>query len=193
MMGFVRKLHLYTGLGLLSFVVMYFITGYVLVHEGMFPRSNPTRTTWGERLDYQGPDDLNAWAKYLQRKFALRGKLGRVREMKDGKVSYSYFRPGYSFDVVVSADRERAEITQTESGFRNLMVGYHRIHGYGGNWLYCLWSFMYDLACVACVVFAMTGIVIWYPTRRHDRLGWLFLGIGFGLTAAMTLYLMYTP
>jgi len=193
MVRFLRKLHLYTGLGLLSFVVMYFLTGYVLVHDGVFPRSDPTKATWGERLDYQGPDDVNAWAKYLQRKFTLRGKQGRIREMKDGKVSYAYFRPGYSFDVVVSADRERAEITQTESGFRNLMVGYHRIHGYGDNWLYCLWSFMYDLASGACILFAMSGIVIWYPTRRRDRLGWLFLGIGFGLTAAMILYLMHAP
>jgi len=191
MMRLNRKIHLYTGLGLLTFVVMYFITGWVLMHEGIFPHKDPVNTTWMEKLEYQGPDSREAWADYLQHEFSLRGKQGRIREMKDGRVSYQYFRPGYAFEVVVSADRETAEITESQWGFRNLMVGYHRIHGYGDGWLYNIWSFMYDLASLACIVFAISGIVIWYPTRRRDRLGWLFLGIGFGLTTVMTLYLMY--
>jgi hypothetical protein len=179
-----RKLHLYSGLGLLAFVVM---------HEKLFPHKDPTKTTWLEKLDYQGPPETDAWSDYLQTHFELRGKRGRVREMKDGRVSYSYFRPGYGFEVLVSADKTKAEITDTSWGFRNLMVGYHRVHGYGGSWLYYLWSFMYDLASVACIVFAVTGIVIWYPTRRYDKLGWLFLGTGFGLTTVMILYLMWAP
>lgn len=189
----IRKLHLYTGLGLLSFVLMYFFTGYVLVHERMFPHADPTKTTWVESLDYDGPDDIEARSQYLQGSFGLRGKPGRIRELNDGRVSYSYARPGYNFEAVVSTNRQTAEITRTEWGFRNLMVGYHRVHGYGGSWIYYLWSAMYDMASAACIVFAVTGVVMWYPTRRHDRLGWLYLAVGFGLTTAMILYLMYAP
>lgn len=193
MMKLNRKLHLYSGLGLLAFVVMYFFTGWVLMHEEIFPHRDPTRTTWLERLDNRSIRDMNSWADYLQSEFGLRGKQGRVREMEDGRVSYSYYRPGYNFEVVVSADKMWAEITETEWGFRNLMIGYHRVHGYGDSWLYYLWSVMYDLASAACILFAITGIIIWFPTRRRDKLGWLFLGAGFGLTAVMILYLMWAP
>ena len=193
MMMLNRKLHLYSGLGLLAFVLMYFFTGWVIMHEELFPHRDPTEITWIEQLDYQGPQDTESWSDYLQSEFDLRGKRGRVRELKDGQVSYSFYRPGFAYEVVVSAAQTKAEITETRWGFRNLMVGYHRVHGYGDGWLYYLWSFMYDLASVACILFAVTGIVIWLPTRRKDPVGWLFLGAGFGLTTVMILYLMLAP
>ena len=188
-----RKIHLYSGLGLLSFVVMYFFTGFVMIHPGIFPAQDPVITSWSEKLDYQGSDDPEAWSDFLQRRFALRAQPDLSRQLEDGRVRCLYQRPGVQFEAFVSADRQTVEIKRTDWDFKRLMIGYHRVKGYNGSWLYYLWSFMYDLASTACIVFAVTGILIWYPTRRRDRLGWLFLGTGFGLTLATTLYLMYAP
>jgi hypothetical protein len=172
---------------------MYFFTGFVMFHPVLFPSEDPVKTSWSERLEYTGSDDPEAWSDFLQSTFALRGQPGRSRELEDGRVSCVYQRPGVRIEAFVSVDRQTVEITRTEWGFRRLMVGYHRVHGYSGSWLYYLWSLMYDLASAACIVFAVTGILIWYPRRNRDRLGWLFLGTGFGLTLATILYLMYTP
>ena len=37
MYDLIRKIHLYTGLTLLAFVLMYFVTGYVMIHHDLFP------------------------------------------------------------------------------------------------------------------------------------------------------------
>ena len=85
------------------------------------------------------------------------------------------------------------EITESDLGFRGAMVGYHRMIGYSGGWLYVLQTLFYDLASAASIVFGITGIVMWYISRSRYRLGWVFLSAGFGLTLVMILYLMLAP
>ena len=40
-----RKIHLYAGLAILTFVIMYFVTGYPMIHGKWFPNPGPVETT----------------------------------------------------------------------------------------------------------------------------------------------------
>ena len=46
----IRKIHQYTGLMLLAFVAMYFVTGYVIVHHDWFGEKPAVKTERTETL-----------------------------------------------------------------------------------------------------------------------------------------------
>ena len=138
-------------------------------------------------------DPPEAWSSYIQDKFNIHGKRQPVRELKDGSLRINFFHPGYGTEALVAPDRQSVQITTTAGHFRYLMVGFHRTHVYGAGPLYDFWCFLYDLASASCIVFALTGILIWYTARQRDPWGWPCLLSGFGLTLMMCLYFMYMP
>ena len=67
----IRSLHLFTGMSLLIFVVMYFVTGYVMIHRDWFGNPDPASAVRTETLEYTGDETLDAWAVYLQNTYGL--------------------------------------------------------------------------------------------------------------------------
>jgi hypothetical protein len=80
--------------------------------------------------------------------------------------------------------------TQNENAIET-MVGFHRLHGYGGGNVYNVWAFFYDLASLSLILFAFTGIYLCYTLTKRQLLGWNFLGFSYGYAAITILYLMY--
>jgi hypothetical protein len=83
----IRRIHLYTGVGLLAFVVMYFVTGYVLIHHDWFPASEPVKTTREEVLTAATGASPEQYSALLQRQFGLSGKRQPPVRMKAGRVT----------------------------------------------------------------------------------------------------------
>ena len=90
----------------------------------------------------------------------------------------------------LDAERKQVVIEYSNLSFRGTMVGYHRIFGYGTNLVWDLWALMYDLASAGCIVFAISGVWIWATARERDRVSWVMLFTGVGVTLAMVFYLM---
>ncbi len=188
-----RKIHLYSGLILMTFVVMYFVTGYVMVHHDWFPHAEPVATTRTEPLEFAAVEDPKAYSLYLQQTFDLRGKRQEPRRGDDGSWRFRYFRPGTFHEAVVAADGKSVTITSRDETAHATMVGYHRLHGYGGGWLYDVWAVLYDLASLSMILFAISGIYLWYRLTRRKLVGWIFLGVSYGYAGMTILYLMYAP
>ncbi|HCL27287.1 MAG TPA: hypothetical protein DIC52_02490 [Candidatus Latescibacteria bacterium] len=134
-----RKVHLYSSLVLLTFVVMYFVTGYIMVHHSWFPDPTPFKSACTEPLSYAGPMDPEV--------------------MEDGGWRFRYARPGTFHEAVVTAAGDSVHIFRREEDARTTLVGFHRLHGYGGGWLYDIWVVFYDLASLALILFPLTGIL----------------------------------
>jgi hypothetical protein len=188
-----RKIHLYAGLVILAFVVMYFVTGYLWIHRNWFPNPEPLKTTRTEMLVYTGPKEPAAYSSYLQETFDLRGKPTQPRRLNDGSWEFRYFRPGTVYEAVVAPAGDSVRIMTREENAADTMVGFHRLHGYGGEKLYSVWALLYDLASFSLIVFAFTGIYLWYRLTKKKLLGWIVLGISYGYAAVTILYLMYAP
>jgi hypothetical protein len=188
-----RKIHLYTGLAILAFVIMYFITGYVIIHQNWFPNPEPLKTMRIEPLVYTGPKEPVAYAIYLQETFKLWGKVTRQRRLTDGSWEFRYSRPGTAYEVVVAKAGDSVRITTVEENAIETMVGFHRLRGYGSQRLYNMWSLLYDLASFSMIVFAFTGIYLWYKLTKKKLLGWICLAISYGYAAVTGLYCMYAP
>jgi len=80
----VRKIHLYAGLAAASFLMMYFLTGFAMIHEKWFPQTEPERTVRTERLGVTGNLSPEEMASQLERRFGLRGKRMEPSGLADG-------------------------------------------------------------------------------------------------------------
>ena len=189
----IRKIHLYTGLSLLTFVGMYFVTGYVMIHGSWFPTLEIQRTLRLEPLSGAKEMSPEACAVYLQDRFGLRGKRLPPQQLKDGRWRFRYAHPGVAYEATVSSGRDSVQIARSDETFLRLMNSYHRLRGYGGGWLYDLWSLLYDLASLAMILFPISGIYMWYKLTRRRWPGWVLLGLSFSFAAVTVLYLVYAP
>ncbi len=192
MYPWIRRIHLFTGLFLLVFVLMYFVSGYLMIHEKWFQRGEPLKTTRNERLTYAGDLSTTDFAGYLEHTFGVRGKRQPPRRRPDGSWQFNYVRPGVNHEVVVSPSGQEVTITRSQFGAVGLAHGLHRLHGYGGGWLYDLWAVVYDLASGAMILFALTGIFLWHQSTVIRWPGWLCLVLSFGFTTAMLLYFLWS-
>jgi len=189
----IRSLHLFTGMSLLIFVVMYFVTGYVMIHRDWFGNPDPASAVRTETLEYTGDETLDAWAVYLQNTYGLTGQIESRRRFRDGRMEIVYLRPGTVYRAEVSADRKTVRITENKGSWQRTMILFHRLHGYHGTWLYILWAVMFDLASISLIVFALTGIYMWYKLTVRRLAGWIMLGLSYSFTGGYILYLLYAP
>ena len=185
-----RRIHLFTGLILLVFVAMYFISGYIIIHAEWFGGREPKTSTRTEAVDL--PPNLTdaALVSVVQQALELRGQSSTPEHRKDGSIRINFTRPGTVFQVSIAPGNRQATITLKSFGFAGIANGMHRLRGYHGGWLYWIWSLMYDLASFALIVFAFTGVILWYKSTMHRGIGWACLATSFGFTTAMILYLM---
>ena len=186
----IRKIHLYAGFALMAFLLMYFITGYILTHEGMFPNPDPVETT--EELEVNIPanisvDDLPV---YLQEKFNLKGQRKKPNVWKTGEIAIKYIRPGYINDVLLSSDKTTLSIKRQKLSTRRTLILFHRMEKYGGGFLYDLYILMMDLSSVSLILFAGSGVYMWMKLEKNKTWGILFLAAGIIYTLSVVLSIM---
>ena len=190
----IRRIHLYTGVGLLAFVVMYFVTGYVLIHHEWFPDATPVKSMREETLTPSPGTPPEEYSAVLQRQFDLAGKRQPPVRMKDGAWKFQYVRPGATHEAIVPPSGGTVRITTTTNfSARQTLVQFHRLHGYGGGWVYDLWMVLYDLASAAMIVFALSGIYLWYKLTKRRLLGWALLATSFAFATGTVVYLVHGP
>lgn len=187
-----KKIHLYSGLSLAVFVVMYFISGFVMIEHNMFPGKDPEKSTRVEQVRIPTALDVDETGQWIANRFSLNGQPQVPQKLDDGRVRYRFGRPGANLSALLDADKRSVELESNRLGFHGTMVGYHRIHGYRGNPVWLLWGLMYDLASAGCILFALSGVWVWATARERDKVSWVMLAVGVGFTLSMILYLMLT-
>jgi hypothetical protein len=186
----VRRLHLFTGLGLLLFILMYFVTGYVMIHSQWFGNSQPKTLVHTEPLEFPPGLSEEGMSRYLQERFDLRGQPGSVNRRPDGSRRFTFGRPGTAVEALVDAGGRQVTLTEKKLPFRGTANGFHRLRGYRGGAFYMVWAALYDLASAALILFAITGIFLWYQSTLLRWPGLLCLAASFGFTASMVVYLV---
>lgn len=188
----IRRIHRACAFSLLLFVMMYFITGFVLTHGSWFGEASEqeVRRTVAFPAGVSVQPDPAGFAASLREVLDLRGKASTVQHRKDGTWRVSYFHPGHITELTVSADLTSVAAVEKRLGWQRVLVGLHRLHGYGGGALYDVWAVLFDLASASLIVFAVTGVLLWHRMLRDRRPGWLVLGAGLALTGSTIIYLV---
>jgi len=190
MYAIIRRIHLFTGLALLLFVIMYFITGYMLVHEAWLPPAEPKKSSRSVSIEYQGQLDSTEFTSYLEKKFGLRGSRSKPKHREDGTWEFEWFHPGTLYKAIIATNGKSATITTSDLGKVRIGYGLHRLHGYGGGWLYNVWAVIVDFSSLALIGFSISGIYLWHQSTKKRLPGWVCLAASFGFTTITVVYFL---
>ena len=192
----IRKVHLYCGLTVLVFLMMYFVSGYIMIHRPWFGGQDgkPPPAVHTESLaGFSGPRTPHAVAAYIINHFDLHGRLNIPPPEKQpaNGIRFTVFRPGTTHQVDVPHDGDAVTIRTTRENVPGVLVQLHRVHGYGsGGWLFNTYVFLNDLASASCIVFALTGVYLWWKTAKRKIWGALCLAASCAYGVGMIAYLL---
>lgn len=181
----IRQIHLFAAFTLTVFVLMYFVTGLVMIFEENFQRKDNSVTSVTKEIPGIRTALGDTLVTAIRQHFDVRGQY-QIRQAKERTV-ISFRHPGMEATVVVPNHSDDVTVTTKSKNFIAALHQFHRIHGYYGGWNYRIWAFVYDLSALSMIVFAITGVYLWYKTERIRWPGWLIL-TAFTFFIAFTLY-----
>jgi hypothetical protein len=198
-----RNLHLYAGLFLSPFVLLFAVSVFFLVHA---PRTaaNPTVETRSAAglpvspaLETLSPADQVAALRPVLATLHVPGEINFIRRLpKEHRLIVPVLLPGSETTVDLDLLQRTATITLRHTGFADALVHLHKMPGphnvsLRGNSLYMqLWRWLADATSYGVLFLSLSGVYLWATLRAERRLGLALLAAGaltfFGLLYALT-------
>src|SRR5256885_5297526 len=200
---FTRDLHLYLGLFISPFVLVFAISVFFLVHSWRPRIASETSTTRvvsalplpGDLQTLSGRPLIDALKPALE-KADVRGEVGFVRHLvKEEKLIIPVTIPGRETTVSINIASREATIVTRETGLADALVTLHKSPGQHApsirmNWFYMrAWRWMADATVSLILFISLSGIYLWYVLRAERSLGVILLFAGalsfFGMAYAL--------
>ena len=181
-----RDLHLYTGLFVTPFALVYAVSALLLVHAYL---------PWGGRtapaqrravhVAVRDVDDGLAVASQVRAQIGVRGEIAYVAREADGRrLSFPIESPGRTTRVRVDLATGTATLETRETGVWDALIWLHKMPGphnadIRGNWVFTrLWGWLADTSVYLLLFLAASGIYLWTVLRAERRSGLVALGAG---------------
>jgi hypothetical protein len=193
---FVRRTHMYLGLFLFPWILMYALSTLAMNHRAVFASKYGTGPIPFEKereLVYDGVFPENAELRTISRQILssldLDGSHGVTRR-KDGAVVINRNDLLVPRRLTYSPADRRLLIEKMHHRPNALLERFHRRRGYAtGYRLDTLWAVSVDLVIIAMVFWVASGLWMWWEMRATRRLGLSALLGGAGLFALYLLLL----
>jgi len=199
----VRDLHLYLGLFISPFVLVFSISVFFLVHSWL-PRLGPETSTTRVISSLSLPANwqtlsgrplIDALRPTLE-KADIHGEVGFVQHLvKEQKLIIPITVPGRETTVSISIGSGEAIILTRERGLADALVTLHKSPGQHGpnirmNWFFMrAWRWMADATVYLILFISISGIYLWYVLRAERTVGFILLFAGalsfFGMAYAL--------
>jgi hypothetical protein len=201
---FIRDLHLYLGLFISPFVLLFSVTVFFFVHSWVPKFSSETSTT---RVvsDLNLPTELQKLSgkplvdalKPILRQLNVPGEIGFIRQSaNDPQLVIPVSVPGRLTTVTIRLSNHEASITTRETGLADALMTLHKSPGQHGsvirmNWFYMkVWQWFADATVYLTLFITLSGIYLWYMLRAERKIGFILLFAGtltfFGLAYAVS-------
>ena len=199
----IRDLHLYLGLFVSPFVLLFAVSVFFLVHSWL-PRFGSLASTKRVVTGLSLPAGLQTFSgrpliealKPVLEKAGVRGEVGFVRHVvREEKLVIPVIIPGRETSVSLSLGNGEAIIETRETGLADALVTLHKSPGQHGpdirmNWFYMkAWRWMADETVYLILFVSVSGIYLWYVLRAERTVGLILLCAGalsfFGMTYAL--------
>lgn len=199
---FTRDLHLYFGLFISPFVLLFAISVFFLVHTWIpgTPLQAAARTEEGVPLPEAaytstGRDQVEALRPVLA-SLGVSGEVNFVRRVpKEHRLVVPVVIPGRETTVDLSFDKQTAAITERRTGTWDALVHLHKMPGphnvnVRGNALYIrIWRLLADATAYLVLFISISGIYLWAVLRAERRIGLVLIASGafsfFGIIYAL--------
>src|SRR5215467_2749051 len=187
-----RDLHLYLGLFISPFVLVFSISVFFLVHSWI-PKLGAETVNTRVVSDARLPADLQKLSgrplidalKPTLEKIHVPGEIGFVRHMvQQEKLIIPVSIPGRVTTVTINLATQEATVLTRETGLADALVTLHKSPGQHGpdirmNWFYMkLWRWFADATFYLVLFISVSGIYLWYMLRAERRVGLILLVAG---------------
>jgi hypothetical protein len=182
----VRTIHLYFGLFISPFVLIFSISALVLNHTDFINRSNPIKNLPDikTRIDKIPCDttDLQT-AKGIIKKLGIKGEIDYVSQ-NENQISFPVILPGLTTKIKINKQTKEVLITKKEEGslratnFLHKMPGPHNVKLRGNSLFMQNWKIVADLVVYILLFLSASGIFLWYFLKAERKLGWVAIILG---------------
>jgi hypothetical protein len=202
----VRDLHLYFGLFISPFVLVFACSVFFLVHawlprmagtRGGLPRRIATRVRLPPNLDrLENRRRVDAVRPVLDQ-LGVTGEIYSIRHLpREHKLVITVSLPGRETTVDLDYAQRVATITPRDTGLAEAFVYLHKSPGphlalIRGNWAITrIWRFLADAAVYVLLFLSLSGIYLWTVLRAERTVGLVLIGLGamsfFGIVYALS-------
>lgn len=185
-----RRTHLYLGLLLLPWFLMYGVSSLPFAHAAFFDARDAAKglPQWTlrieRRVDVAPPegDDPAALRAFGARLLAEAGIAGtafgtyRQSPAQINVYSYSFW---HSTQLKYFVDQKTLRVEDRRFRWDHFLTGMHARGGFEQEGLLQnSWSVVVDLVCLGFVVWIASGLYMWWGVRGHRFWGWLAIAGG---------------
>lgn len=193
-----RQLHLYLGVFICPFLLIFAISTILLNHRIRFAPAEevttvPVSIPQGLVLQVHDPEGWaamnkaekaaarRALADHLLGQFDLGGEVAARGFVRNGKTWLRSARPGRVTQISVDIAKQQAEIrVKTHNLFEtmrylHLNPGPHRHPVWIGT---KLWGWIADTTVYLTLFLTLSGIYLWYAIKAERKSGLIFMGLG---------------
>jgi len=185
-----RDLHLYFGLFISPFILLFSVSVFFLNHAKIDPNEATSIETIRplqipEGLDTaQGPAAI-ALAKIVLSQVHLDGEIGFTRFVRATRhFVFPVSKPGLEATVDVDVEGRCASVTRRRTGMLEAVSYLHKMPGphnanIRGNWVWTqAWKPFADLTIYLTLFITASGIYMWYAIRAERTIGLILLTAG---------------
>ncbi len=187
-----RRTHLYLGLFLLPWFLVYAVSSLPFSHRDLFQKwfdnGAPQWTVILDRhcrLPAPADGDLRSIGAQLLAEAGLEGAYG-VGRPQPGRINVYRFDFWSTDRLTYFVNQERLLVEKRRFRWDHFLTGLHARGGFQQNsLLHDAWAVVVDVVCVAMLVWVASGIYMWWQIRRLRFWGGVTLCAGIGSFALL--------
>jgi hypothetical protein len=194
MYNVIRRIHLYCGLIIVIFVMMYSVSGFIMTHRPWFNVPHPGPTTRSAALESADDQPDQQLSADVQRQLSLAGRIQFPQKQPSANVTRFWInRPGTMIRVDVSRPQRLILLNTQRVGWDGKLIMLHKVNGYDAEPIFDAYALFCDLTGVAMILFALSGVYLWWRRTTKHLWGILCLIASCGYGVGMMVYLAYAP
>jgi len=191
---FIRDLHLYFGLFISPFVLVFAISTLVLNHPGLAPeKSGQAPATERIAQNVEIPDALERLEgreqvralQGIMGQLGISGEVGFIRYIpEENRIIMPVLKPGQAITLDLDLAARQVKVQRRSTGLRDALVYLHKSPGphnvaVRGNWGYTrLWGWLADMTIYLLFFISISGIYLWFVLKAERKIGLVLLGAG---------------
>ena len=183
-----RRTHLYLGLGLLPWFLMYALSSIPFAHNQFFERRDAARglPLWTLRATYNvdlpvadDPEALRGLGAALLAKAGVPAETFGVYRQSPTQVNVYAYSFRHSTQLKYFTTEKRLTVEDRRFRWDHFLTGMHARGGFDQeSWLVRSWSVIVDLVCLAIVIWIASGLYMWWALPGSRRWGLAAIAAG---------------
>lgn len=189
--GWMRNFHLYVGLAVSPFVLVYAGSTVVLNHPGLWSNPGEPRVEIRQVRTPTSEDSLTI-ARDVLGQLGVEGEAMFVRrDAEAGVVEIPVQHAGAKSTVTVDLATGRAVIERQHPSLIESLIFFHKMPGphvvamRGNSTAVALWRWLADSSVLALLFLAASGLYLWTSLRAERKIGLISLAAGASVFVAL--------